>query len=457
LETGGAVELPALGVEFGARSEPALILALVLFSASIIGGAISQFLSQRSVFNLVKDRYAKDLEQLIYDTVKLPDARVPTASRLYMSSGLGGLLVGARCGSLTAIILCNALTGALGSVGAALVLFRIDMPLTLVILFASICSALLLYPLTLRASRFAKEREKNQVAYRQDLRRFQLNPHTTQPAGEMLSALALAYSQFRVMRVNAELVVATQVGITIILGFVIYYLAIEMMAGRQNWAILIAYVGALRLTLMGCSQAIRAYASVSRFYPQITRFFLFTKDVRNRISAPVASIRRGQTLSLGTLAAGTDVSVTAGERLALLTTDTNQQVKFAFIQARKDHSVGALLAAWLHPDISRLNDASVILATSEQLASLDDEERRALDGVLSDKVTLILYRDPAEVGSFGERRLLVVDDEELHRIATLGSPDAEAAIEEFSLKLRVRKQKGIFEIEDAVDQNGDLF
>lgn len=458
LESGGTVAVPALGFEFSARSEPALILAMVLFSVSIIGGAIFQFLSRRSVFNLVEARYAKDLEHLIYETVMLPDARVPTASRLFMNCGSGGLLGGARFGNLTTIIFCNALTGALGSVGAALFLFHIDMPLTLVILFAAICSALLLYPLTLRASRFAKERETYQVAYRQDLRRFQLNPSAAQPAEGMASALALANSQLRVMRISTELVFATQIGITIILSFVIYYLATEMMVGRQNWAILIAYIGALRLTLMGCSQAIRAYASVSRFYPQITRFFLFTKDMQNMSSAPLASVRRGQTLTLGTLANGTDVSVMAGERLALLTADTCNQIKFALMQARAPHSAGTLLTDWLNLDtISQLDDAALILATSDRLASPDDEQGRALDGVLSGKVTLIVYRDPAEVGSFGEKRLLVVDDGELHRIAALGGPDAGAAIEEFSLKFGEPGKKGNFGIEDTDDQDADIF
>jgi hypothetical protein len=274
----------------------------------------------------------------------------------------------------------------------------------------------------------------------------------------MASALALANSQLRVMRISTELVFATQIGITIILSFVIYYLATEMMVGRQNWAILIAYIGALRLTLMGCSQAIRAYASVSRFYPQITRFFLFTKDMQNMSSAPLASVRRGQTLTLGTLANGTDVSVMAGERLALLTADTCNQIKFALMRARAPHSAGTLLTDWLNLDtISQLDDAALILATPDRLASPDDEQGRALDGVLSGKVTLIVYRDPAEVGSFGEKRLLVVDDGELHRIAALGGPDAGAAIEEFSLKFGEPGKKGNFGIEDTDDQDADIF
>ena len=69
------------------------------------------------------------------------------------------------------------------------------------------------------------------------------------------------------------------------------------MAGRQNWAIFIAYVGALRLVLVACSQAIRAYASVSRFYPQISRYYLFTKDVQHLDTVPFGKVSAGDRLA----------------------------------------------------------------------------------------------------------------------------------------------------------------
>ena len=75
-------------------------------------------------------------------------------------------------------------------------------------------------------------------------------------------------------RVLTELVFATEIGITILLGVVIYYMASQALAGREQWAIFIAYVGALRMTLNGAAQAIRAFASVSRYYPQIVRYYL---------------------------------------------------------------------------------------------------------------------------------------------------------------------------------------
>ena len=78
----------------------------------------------------------------------------------------------------------------------------------------------------------------------------------------------------------AEIVGDVEVGITVILGVVIYYMASQALAGREDWAIFIAYIGALRMTLNGGAQVVRLLASVSRYYPQIVRYVLFAKDMQ---------------------------------------------------------------------------------------------------------------------------------------------------------------------------------
>ena len=95
-------------------------------------------------------------------------------------------------------------------------------------------------------------------------------------------------------RVLTELVFAIEIGITILLGVVIYYMASQALAGREQWAIFIAYIGALRMTLNGAALAIRAFASVSRYYPQIVRYYLFIKDMQklDKIAACRSAARR---------------------------------------------------------------------------------------------------------------------------------------------------------------------
>lgn len=455
VETNGMVSVPALGIEFAARTEPGLLWAVVIFSAlCFIGGAVILFLSRCLIFTRVEDRYAKGLEQLVYLTRNLPDPRARTASRLFMNYGLAGLSAGCRLGAVTTIVFCNAITAVLGGAAAALFLFRIDTLLTLLILLATAVGAVFLYPLTLRAVRFAKDREKSQAAYREETRRLHQSPSLA--SGEMKSPSGVASAQIGTMRVNAELILATQLGVTLILAVVVYYMASQMMAGRQNWAILIAYVGALRITLLACSQGIRAYASVSRYYPQIIRYFLFIKDVQNADATALARVERGERLILGTLANGTDISVRVGERLALASIDPAREVQFALLHARVPHSAAPVASVWLDPANFAPGDAAVILANAVHLASGSEDQRRALDDMLADKVTLMVHRNPAKIGTFGEERLLVAEEGEFRRMVTLGSPEGDAALEEFSRKTRERKLKGQFEEQEEEDAEDDL-
>jgi uncharacterized membrane protein (DUF106 family) len=455
MEANDMISVPRLGIDFAARSEPGLLWAVVIFSTlCFIGGAAFLFLSRRLILTLVENRFAKSLEELVYLTGRLPDPRAPTASRLFMNYSLSDLVGGCRCGSFTTIMFSNAITSALGGAAAALLLFRLDAPLTLLILVAAALGALLLYPLTLRAVRFAKDREKVQVAYRNEARRIQQS--TARAPVEMKSAAGLAKAQMGMLRVNAELIFATQIGMTVILAVVIFYLASQMMAGQQNWAILIAYVGALRITLNACSQAVRAYASVSRYYPQIIRYFLFVKDTQHLDAIGLAKVEPGETLILGTLVNGGDVSVKAGERLALATTDSVLLVRFALLHAHAPHSAAPLGSAWLDPVNPAPGDVAVILVNADQLAKRTEHERRALDELFAGKVTLIVHRNAARVGAFGEERLLVAEDGEFRRLVTLGTPDSDAVLQEFSHQAGMRQQKELLEEQPPDEDEDDL-
>ena len=87
----------------------------------------------------------------------LPDARAPVASQLFSDHGLKGPAAGCRFGAFTALNFCNALPPVVGAVGALAVLLWVDPALTILILVAALLWSALLYPLTLRAVRFANE------------------------------------------------------------------------------------------------------------------------------------------------------------------------------------------------------------------------------------------------------------------------------------------------------------
>jgi len=453
LETGGAAELPFLEQAIDARSDIRLLWAVVIAAAAcFIASGVFQFLSRRVILNLVEQRYARSLEELVQQTSLLPDPRARTASRLYMTFGLPKLTSGCRFGYVTSVIFFNAISGVLGGVGAALFLFYIDTPLTVLILLTAAFGALFLYPLTLRAVGFAKAREKTQSNVRDEARRVSLDS-TAEASDSAETFDDVARAQFGVWRVNFEIIFALEIGKTLLLAAVIYYMATEMMAGRQNWAIFIAYVGALRLVLVACSQAIRAYASVSRFYPQISRYYLFTKDVQHLDRVAFGKVSAGDRLVLGALEKGDDVIVQAGERLALATSDSVQKLKFSLLHARSKSAAGPLGAALFNTKDTPSSDASILLLNADQFESEGVDGLRQHDTVFANSVALIIYRAPSKVGAFGEKRLLVIEGGEFRRLEILGTPEADAALEEFGRQVRARRES-FDEEEDELE--GDL-
>lgn len=279
MEKTGLVTIPFLDASVDLKAQPEWLWVIVAVSTTgFVLSAVLLYLSRKQIFDIVEQHYARSLEQLILLTLRVPDPRAPVATQLFKDRRLGGLTTGCRRGALTSISFANAITGILGGFGGAIFLFRIDLPLTLLIVVSAVLAALFLYPLTLRAAKNAKNREKAQGALKVDVRRLTEDPTVEQTVTGLESADELSRVYLLRRRVLTELVFAIEIGITIIIGLVIYYMATEALAGREQWAIFIAYIGALRMTLQGASQAIRAFANVSRYYPQIVRYYLFLKD-----------------------------------------------------------------------------------------------------------------------------------------------------------------------------------
>ena len=84
LETGGAADLLFFEQAIDARSDIRLLWAVVIVAAvCFMASAAFHFLSRRVILNLVEQRYARSLEELVEQTSLLPDPRARTASRLY--------------------------------------------------------------------------------------------------------------------------------------------------------------------------------------------------------------------------------------------------------------------------------------------------------------------------------------------------------------------------------------
>jgi hypothetical protein len=453
MEQSGLVTVPLLDISVNLKTEPQWLWAIVAAATACFAiSAIFLYLSRKQILDMVEKYYAGSLKQLVLLTLRAPDPRAPLAAHLFANYGLAGLTMGSRWGAMIAITFANAITAVVGGLGAAFFLFRIDMPLTLVIVGSALVAAIFLYPLTLRASKSAKDREKAQSELRAEVRKLSEDPVTAQTATSLKSADEVARGFMMRRRVLTELVFATEIGITILLGVVIYYMASQALAGREQWAIFIAYVGALRMTLNGAAQAIRAFASVSRFYPQIVRYHLFVKDMQKLDSTPLAKVRPGDKIVLGSLRNGQDVVVEVGDCLAMLAVGQIREPMFALVGAKLADSGAPVATAIFDPNNLQQGPAGLVLISAQKLGAERKKLLAPLADVLKDKVTLIVYEDARKAGSFGENQVLTADGHELLRFASLSTEEGNAALKEFTLRVAAkRKTKGLVVDEEEDD------
>jgi ABC-type multidrug transport system fused ATPase/permease subunit len=451
MEGTGLGKIPVLNIQLNLKDQPEWLWAIVAISTGFfVLSALLLYLSRKQILDIVEESYARNLEQLVLLSLRVPDPRVPLATHIFQDHGLGGITTGYRRGAFTAINFANAATAIIGGLGAAFFLFRIDLPLTLVITGSAALAALLLYPLTLRAVKSAKDAEKAQAAMRVEVRKLNEDPRAEQSTTSLDTADEVARSFATRRRVLTELVFATEIGVTLLLGIVIYYMASEALAGRQQWAIFIAYVGALRMTLRGAALAIRAFASVSRYYPQIVRYCLFVKGMQKLDLTPLAHVHRGNRVMLGVLPNGQDVVVEAGDCLATLAGGQTREPMFALVGAKllSGDPVGTVI---IDPDDVRQSPAGIALVPSQRLDTDCERLTTLLADPLKDKVTLIVYSNADKAGSFGERQVLTVEDGELKRFAPLGTEEGELVLKEFAANAAARRKMTVAEEDDEED------
>lgn len=457
MEQSGAVTIPYIGLAINLKEQPEWLWAIVTFSTlAFVVSASFLYLARRVILDVVEEHYGQMAEELVLYSLRLPDPRAKLASELFDDFGVGGLNTGCRRGAIIAISFANAITAVIGGLGAAGFLLWIDTKLTLLIFVSVGFAAILLYPLTLRAVRSAKIREKGALAFKLEVRKLaEDRPPDPQQTGQRVQTaheLSRAYLMRR--RVLTELVFATEIGITIILGLVVYYLASEALAGREQWAIFIAYVGALRMTLGGISQAVRAFAAVSRYYPQIVRYYLFVKDMQKIDETSFAMLREGQPVIIGTLPNGSDIEVKAGDRLALVTSERMRDLQFTLINARATGHPGPIRSMILDPTKLAASQGGIALVAffSAKDGGPVDLPREAL----KDDVTLIVYPPGREPGAFGETHMMTAYEGAFARFLPLGSEEAEAALKEIATKVNAmrKRKRGIID-SDEEDEDED--
>jgi hypothetical protein len=240
------------------------------------------------------------------------------------------------------------------------------------------------------------------------------------------------------------------IAVTIILGVVVYYMANQALKGGASWAVFIAYIGALRLVLSGCTQVIRAFAGVSRFYPQVVPYYAFMRDVPKLDQLPLATVNRGEQIFLGYQANGNGIVVNAGDRIAVATTDPRREVQFAMMEA-KAQSSGAPVATTVIRAGACMNEQAGIAVIELDMLGAGSENSKKLDGILADRVALFVHPTPKTVGTYGETSLMTVEEGVIGRFVPLGTSESDLILEEFARKAAAYRARATLD-EDDLDE-----
>ncbi len=247
---------------------------------------------------------------------------------------------------------------------------------------------------------------------------------------KLSSAAEVASGLMGRRRIMNELALALQIGATVVLALAILYLALQGMAGNTDWALIIAYAGALRITLSGGAQAVTAVAKLSRTYPPIVRYFLFMRDAARLDRISLGTPHAGDSVTLGTLENARLIQVRCGDKVAVLSDDPGVDLKFAFLLATIQASQAPLGSVLLTAPISLdtvATDAGVVLIETRELAGEEIAPDR-LTAALKDKVTILIHRETAKVGQWGETYVATVKEGVLKSFHELGTEECEAAV-----------------------------
>jgi hypothetical protein len=452
MEGSGAVDIPYIHYKVTLKGEELWLWAVVMASvACFVLSATLQFLSRKLVFDVAQAQFGRALERLVLDGRDLPDPRARLASRLVNDFGIGGLSTGARRGALIAGSFTNAIAAVIGAVGAIFFLVRVDWSLTALIIVAIVLAALFLYPLTLRAVKAANAIDKAQTAFKEESKKVIDNRNSETRAESVATAGLLSRAFMARRRVLTELVFAIEIGVTVILGAVVFYMASQAFSGRAEWAIFVAYIGALRIALVGASAAIQVFAGVSRFYPRIMRYHLFVKDLLKREGVPLASLKPDDEVVFGALMNGDDATAKIGQRVALAAADPVQRIMYALIDARSPQSPYPVGVTVVDSAGVSKNGGSIALVS---VGEFEDIEARlaAVAPMLEDKVLLVNYTSMEKIGSCGEDYLLTIANNELRRYVKLGTDEADDAMKEIAAL--AKKRKAYQDDDEEDDQEG---
>ena len=429
------VSVGPLGLEWRARELWLLGAVIGASGLCFLGSAGFLHRSERLILGIGQEELARRLTQVVRVARRLPDPRAADASRIFIESGLGRVNHGCRDGAMATVRILSAVTPVIGGVAAGVALVVIDPLLTGMLIVGAGLWCLLLYPLMMRQAAIPARLARAQQALAEESRALLRSPPATRTPETMKSAAELARVRIGGRRVMDDITLVLQSGTAVFGTLAALYLAATILGGDEDWPKFILYLGGLRIALNGGFAAPQVFGIVSRLYPRFLLSIRFLQSASGLDELSLGRLCAGESVLLGRLPDGAEVLARGGDRMALAALAVPAAVQAVFLQARAVDTGQRVAAAWMRPDApfdSVRADASIQLIDAGALAALEPVAVQAVFDRVPPGVIVIVHRDAARIGAFGESRLLAAEEGVLSEHVRLGTAESYAVLESFA-------------------------
>lgn len=379
----------------------AIAVIALFFSAALL------YASRHMMMRIAERAFKTSLIQIITSSEKLPDIRAPLASRLSMKPG--ALISGARRTAVTAQNIGNSFPNLIGSLTALMALFWIEWKLTLIMIVISAISITAIYPVAIHAIAYARRLKIASSAYNEY--RTKVFRKTQALSDETVNNLSKEYAfTLSARRHTIERIkLRTNMGLTTAISVAVFYIAYSLITSGGDWAIFVAYIGALQITLSRGLPVIATLAGVSRFYPDILHYFQFEQEIAKMDTVTTATLDIGDHAIISNTRDNNKVMLNFGSRTAVITTESAINVMLALNETQHSNNQLPVRSKLLHSYTEATeigSDCSLICIPAQEISVLDEAQRERFFNLMKARCLLIIYTHINEPIIFAEHKLL---------------------------------------------------
>ena len=463
--------------------ESFLLLWTIIISSFLLFALASlfQFFSRVVSISLASEFEESSSRKAFSVVSRLPDPRVPEINKLHKKNTFKTIPGDARRAGMSVRSIGYAVPQVISGLVAGVSIVLIDPTLTLITGGLMMFVFILQYPANIRGSKHSSAFEKNiRRASKGTLAIIKSFLLASQDKRKQAVAIDNLYERqgFKAaiqafagrIRVIEESTLLMQVGSAFVISGAVFYIGSRLLGGVANWGLLLAYIAALRIALTGVVQVGRTLTGVSRFYPQLVRYYtlLYAQNLLNRSSPELMTGERLLIFSNGL--AVSQIDLTLPQRVALYTPDTIDRSLFHLFNYAKvksnsgeERTFGNSLRLITYTEVCSEHKGQVTVGVSRPTDVLFIESKalasaptKLQENILGEAFVLIIYTDLQQPPVNGESIVLFWVGNQVIEATDLNEKDFKSVAIDMENVFKHRKRTAQSVAVDA-EEEGDEF